>query len=221
MQWPPVGVKWYYSDPSVCIAHGDCREILPLLPKVDLVLTDPPYGIGEAAGKNKSRCNLAVARDYGDSRWDDAPIDWAVMSGLIDLGLYACVFGGNYYPVPPVASWLVWDKLNGASDFADCELAWTNYGCAVRRIVHRWNGMLREGNEKREHPTQKPIEVIKWAISLAPKADTILDPFMGSGTTLRAAKDLGRKAIGIEIKEKYAEIAARRCAQEVLDLKFE
>jgi DNA modification methylase len=113
---------------------------------------------------------------------------------------------------------LVWDKENGANGFADCELAWTNLKIAVRMIRHMWNGMLRKNGEPREHPTQKPVDVMAWAIRQAPNnVITILDPFMGSGTTLRAAKDLGRKAIGIEIEEKYCEIAAKRMAQEVFD----
>jgi DNA modification methylase len=210
-------MKPYYDKDGITIYHGDCRDILPHLPKVDLVLTDPPYGIGEARAKNKSRSCLAFAKDYGDSAWDDEPIRFEILWELLTMGQYGCCFGGNYYPLPPTPSWLVWDKQNGDNDFADCELAWTNYGCAVRMISHLWHGMLRKGKEERFHPTQKPVDVIKWAIELAPKSETILDPFMGSGTTLRAAKDLGRKAIGIEIEEKYCEIAVKRLAQEVFD----
>jgi len=212
-------MKPYYQDNSCTIYHGDCREILPELPKVDLVLTDPPYGISEAKGKNKSRGLLAVSVDYGVSNWDDKPIKWELLWELLSIGKNACCFGGNYYPVPPSPSWLVWDKINGSTDFADCELAWTNYGTAVRQKRHQWYGMLRKGKEKRWHPTQKPLEIIAWCISLCPNdPQTILDPFMGSGTTLRAAKDLGRKAVGIEIEEKYCEIAVQRLQQEVLSL---
>jgi DNA modification methylase len=208
-------MKPYYEHRGITIYHGDCLDIMPGLEPVDLVLTDPPYGIGEAAGKNKSRGKLAVARDYGNKTWDNEPANFGLLWNLLSLGEYACCFGGNYYPMPPSSCWLVWDKvING--DFADCELAWTNYGKAVRMIKHQWNGMIRKGSEARYHPTQKPLDVISWAISLAPKHDTVLDPFMGSGTTLRAAKDLNLKAIGVEIEEKYCEIAARRLQQEVL-----
>lgn len=191
---------------------GDCLEILPTLEKVDAVITDPPYGIGEAAGKNASRGTLAVAKDYGDDRWDDKPISDNLLQLVINAGKWVIVFGGNYYAVPPTSCWLVWDKENGDNDFADCELAWTNLPKAVRRIRYMWNGMLRANKEARgDHPTQKPIGVMKWAISHVPApAETILDPFMGSGTTGVACANLGRKFIGIEIEPKYFDIACER-----------
>ena len=190
---------------------GDCLEILPTLPKVDAVITDPPYGIGEAAGKNASRTKLAIAKDYGDARWDDSPISADAIQAVISAGKWAAVFGGNYYAMPPSSCWLVWDKENGDNDFADCELAWTNYPKAVRRIRYMWHGMLRANGELRgDHPTQKPIGVMKWAISHAPCSATVLDPFMGSGTTGVACMNLGRRFIGIEIEPKYFDIACER-----------
>lgn len=207
----------YYDHKGITIYHGDCRDVLPTLDKVDLVLTDPPYGIGEAAGKNRTRGQLCESTDYGFAEWDDEPVDDSLMGDVVRFGKFAAVFGGNYYTMDPASCWLVWDKINYGNDFADVELAWTNYGTAARLIRHQWNGMLRVGKEPRYHPTQKPRDVMRWAIEKCPvSAQTILDPFMGSGTTLRAAKDLGRRAIGIEIEEKYAEIAARRLEQEVL-----
>lgn len=121
----------------------------------------------------------------------------------------------NYYDLPPTSCWLVWDKLNGNSDFADCELAWTNLPKAVRRIRFLWNGcMRRERDIDREHPTQKPVDVMKWCIEHLPTPNTtILDPFMGSGTTLVAAQKLGRTGIGIEREPKYFDIACRRIEQ--------
>jgi DNA modification methylase len=130
------------------------------------------------------------------------------------------IFGGNYYDLPPSSCWLVWDKDNGPNDFADCELAWTNLKKAVRKLTYRWNGMLQAPGVPRtirQHPTQKPEAVIRWALIQAPEdVRTVLDPFMGSGTTLVAAKRLGRKAVGIEREERYCEIAAERLQQGAL-----
>ena len=205
----------YYDCDGITIYHGDCREILPHLPKVDLVLTDPPYGIGESNERALSRGKLAVPRDYGHFDWDKEPIDSPLQKLVISKGKSVIWWGGNYYEFPPTKCWLVWDKMN-TGDFADCELAWTNLDSAVRMKHHLWNGMIRKGQEQRFHPTQKPLEVIEWAILQAGNPQTILDPFMGSGTTLVAAKQLHRKAIGIEIEEKYCEIAVKRLAQGVL-----
>lgn len=191
---------------------GDCKDILPNISKVDAVVTDPPYGIGEAAGKNKSRGKLAVAKDFGDDSWDDEPISDDLIRSVRDAGKWVVIFGGNYYALPATSCWLVWDKENGDSDFADCELAWTNLPKAVRRIRYMWNGMLRANGEKRgDHPTQKPIGVMAWAISHVPDpCHTVLDPFMGSGTTGVACMGLGKSFIGIEREAKYFDIACRR-----------
>lgn len=213
--------KPFYQDEYSTIYHGDNVEIIKQLEKVDLILTDPPYGLGESKGKNKTRGKIAIAKDYGDQDWDNTTASQEFMDFLVTLGKYSIIFGGNYYKFEPSSCWLVWDKNNGENDFADCELAWTNLDKAVRRIKHTWNGMLQEkmGAEKEErwHPTQKPLSVMKWCILQAPiETKTILDPFMGSGTTLRAAKDLGIHCIGIEKEEKYCEIAAKRMSQEIL-----
>jgi DNA modification methylase len=194
---------------------ADAAVVLPTLPAVDALVTDPPYGIKEAAGKNASRSSLAVSKDYGDDEWDNEPIPQWLIEQAIYKARNAVIFGGNYYALPPSSCWLVWDKENGENDFADCELAWTNMRKAVRRIVYRWHGMLRANNETRgEHPTQKPVGVMEWAI-MQPPADTqtILDPFMGSGTTGLAALNLGRKFIGIEREPKYFDAALRRLSQ--------
>lgn len=216
-----IGIDPYYQDDYCTIYHGDCRGILSQLEPVDLVLTDPPYGIKEAAGKNKSRSKLAIARDYGFYTWDNETKPEELLLAL-GLSSRSIVFGGNYYSniLPPSSCWLVWDKANGDNDFADCELAWTNLPQAVRLRRHSWHGMIRKGQEERFHPTQKPLDLIKWCIRQADKHganEIIIDPFMGSGTTLRAAKDFGRKAIGIEIEEKYCEIAVKRLRQGVLN----
>jgi site-specific DNA-methyltransferase (adenine-specific)/modification methylase len=188
---------------------GDCLEVMPALGKVDAVVTDPPYGIGESGAKSASRAKLAKADIYAHKDWDNSTADEAIALA-VGISKSAIVFGGNYYNLPPTSCWLVWDKQN-TGDFADCELAWTNLDKAVRRIYWRWNGMIRKGNDVREHPTQKPVGVMEWCINHLPDtAETILDPFMGSGTTLVACAKLGRKGIGIELDPDYFEIACKR-----------
>jgi site-specific DNA-methyltransferase (adenine-specific)/modification methylase len=194
---------------------GDCMDILPNLDPVDAVITDPPYGINENSKKVASRGKLALPKDYGNFDWDKAPPPDELIELIRTKGKYQAFFGGNFFTLPPTSCWLVWDKLNGNNDFADCELAWTNWPKAVRRLQWRWNGMIRQGNEERYHPTQKPICVMKWVIELCPKAETILDPFMGSGTTGVAAIQMGRKFIGIERESSYFDIACKRIEQAV------
>lgn len=213
-------MKPYYDDGrGIVIYHGDCREILPHLPKVDLVLTDPPYGIDHPCDfHSRGRGALALCRDYPKVNGDNKPFDPAPW-----LAMPCILWGGNHYAsrLPDSGGWLVWDKERPDDlDQATCELAWSNVVKGVRRLRYLWNGMIRKGDDELYHPTQKPVELMAWCLQLRWTADleTILDPFMGSGTTLRAAKDLGRKAIGIEIEERYCEIAARRLAQEVLAL---
>lgn len=212
-------MKPYYEHAGITLYHGDCREILPRLGRFDLLLTDPPYGIGaDNRTKILSRSNTAPARDYGHSDWDSQICEDGIEL-CISMSQWQIVFGGNYYMMMPSPCWLVWDKDN-TGDFADCELAWTNLRKAVRKFRYRWNGMLQEhaGDKKeiRQHPTQKPVPLMRWCLTLVPDAETILDPFAGSGTTLVAAKLEGRKAVGIEINERYCEIAAKRLAQGVL-----
>lgn len=210
-------MKPYYEQNGITIYHGDCREVLPSLPKVDLVLTDPAYGINADRDRN---CQKNGWRDFGSTGWDKERTPSESVSAAVSAGLHAIIWGGNYFTdcLPPSMGWLSWDK--GQKDFslADFELAWTNYWLASRRLT------LPRGrvNNERVHPTQKPLALMIWCIEWADRNDkrlveTILDPFMGSGTTLRAAKDLGRRAIGIEIEERYCEIAAKRLSQGVLD----
>ena len=199
---------------GVTLYLGDCREVVPHLSGVDACVCDPPYGIGENDKKVASRGKLAAAKDYGAFSWDDQPIDAAMVELLQASSRWQIIFGGNYFALGPTSCWLVWDKQNGNNDFADCELAWTNLPKAVRRIYWRWNGMIRRGDDVREHPTQKPEGVMKWCIEHLPDdATTILDPFMGSGTTGVAAVKLGRKFIGIEIDPGYFDIACRRISE--------
>lgn len=190
---------------------ADCREILPTLQKVDAVITDPPYGIGESSAKNATRINLANPVDYGEYNWDSRPASPEQLLAVIDAAATSVIWGGNYFGLPASSKWLVWDKQN-SGDFADCELAWTNMPGAVRIFRHMWNGMIRasERNTPRVHPTQKPVALMTWCIQQSGAPQTILDPFMGSGTTGVACMNLGRSFIGIEIDRRYFDIARER-----------
>lgn len=189
---------------------GDCRDILPSLEPVDLVCADPPYGIGIAKRGTVGTSKAAPVKDYGKDDWDDETPAASLIEDIKAKGRWTIMFGGNFFQCPPASCWLVWDKCN-TGDFADCELAWTNLPKAVRRIQYLWNGMIREkGAQRGDHPTQKPLEVMKWAIGHAPQSGTVLDPFAGSGTTGVAAVQMGKSFIGIEREPKYFEAMCRR-----------
>lgn len=216
-------MKPYFADDSVTIYHGDCREILPTLEPVDLVLTDPPYGISYKASQPN-------AIDYGKIVNDDCEFNPGFLLGFPNIVLW----GANNFChlLPSRGGWLVWDKrVTEAADKmmgSPFELAWCNKKTLYKicRLQHGGakNADARNGdvaNQKRVHPTQKPVALMRWCIGQVFKggdfsAAVIIDPFMGSGSTLRAAKDLGFRAIGIEIEEKYCEIAAERMSQKVL-----
>lgn len=200
-------MKPYYEEDGIVIYNADCREVLPSLPKVDLVLTDPPYGISFAAQPTKWQRRAGQQPET----WDDSTFP-DVVRGLVKKGRTVIIWGGNYYPLPTSRCWLSWFKPDAPPSMSNFELAWTSLDQNSRQFSH---SISATNGERVGHPTQKPLAVIRWCFSFAPFAQMILDPFMGSGTTLRAAKDLGRKAIGIEISEAYCEIAARRLSQQV------
>jgi len=215
----------HLSD-DVVMMLGDCLDLLPGVPRHDAVVTDPPYGIGESAGKAKTRTSSLgrktksaqiYRKDYGDDDWDAKPIDAALMDAVRAAGKWNIIFGGNYYELPATSCWLVWDKLNGDTDFADCELAWTNMPKAVRRIKYLWNGCMRANRETRgDHPTQKPVGVMSWALKQLPAdARTVIDPFAGSGTTGVACVLAGLSFTGIEREARYFDAACRRISDEL------
>lgn len=177
---------------------GDCLAIMPTLGKVDACVTDPPYGIGITKSNR-----LAVSRGLGGKAWDDVAAD---VAPIMALNVPTIIWGGNYFDLPPTRAPLVWDKNNAGRDFADFEMAWSNLDMVARRIVFR--PMNMDGGKI--HPTQKPIIVMEWCLGFLPNAQTILDPFMGSGTTIVACAKMGRKGIGIELDPEYFEIACRR-----------
>jgi len=203
---------------GIVLIQGDCLEVLPTLGRFDAVVTDPPYGIGADKNLRANKQHGAAAapsRDYGVGNWDAAPPDAVAINLVVAAARHSILWGGNYFQVPPASGWLVWDKENGTNGYADCELAWTNIPQAVRRLKWRWAGMLQQdmrNKEDRVHPTQKPAEVMRFSIQQVPDAHTILDPFMGSGTTGVAAVKLGRRFTGIEIDPGYFDIACRRIA---------
>lgn len=212
--WPPgIGVTPYYADDYVVIYHRDFRELLPLLPKVDLVLTDPPYGLKRFA-RGIGRSDRIVNK--ADAQFNNLVPTATELTELLRVARLAIVWGMNNLPLPTTEHFLVWDKAQTVDNFASAELAWCNLDTPAkvfRYAIHKHN-QRRVGG----HPTEKPVPLLMWCIGLAGDVQTILDPFMGSGTTLRAAKDLRRRAIGIEVEERYCEIAAKRMAQEVLAL---
>lgn len=190
---------------------GDCRDILPTLPKVDAVVTDPPYGIGFAAQPTRcQRANGMKARD-----WDDeAPHD--VIDALRAMQQQGCcrelvIWGGNYFSLPPSRGWLVWSKSGNAPSMADLEMAWTSKDMNARAFEKSVKSASLEKNlQAQAHPSQKPVALMEWCLGFFPDAKTILDPFMGSGTTGVACVNLGRSFIGIEREPTYFDIACRR-----------
>lgn len=209
----------YYADDFVTIYQGDCRDLLPDL-TFDAIVSDPPYGMGYKHGTRKGGRKLGV--DGHSIEGDFEPFD---PSHLLACKVPTILWGGNHYgdKLPASKGWLVWDKRDGrpSNDQSDCELAWTNVLTTARTYSAYWSGNTRTGREQAEgrlHVNQKPVSLMVWCLEMVPKAGVVIDPYMGSGSTLRAAKDLGRRAIGIELDERYCEVAARRLAQEVLDL---
>ena len=202
----------FYDHGGITIYNADCRKVLPWLDPCDLLLTDPPYGIG--AG----RMNLGMWRTSrmkkGD--WDkEAPPAWLI-DAMMESAEKHIVWGGNYYWLPPSRQYVVWDKGEGfkGRDFAECEQAWCSWDGNAK--VYKRDPLASGDYKGKVHPTQKPLALMKWCLSLVPDAKTLVDPFMGSGTTLVAAKEAGMRAVGIEINEEYCQKAAERLRQGVL-----
>lgn len=179
---------------------GDCRDVLPRLGKVDAVVTDPPYGIG---------ASVDVCRHgHGKSDWDLAPISSELIASLLSMSSRQIIWGGNYYALPPSRGFFIWDKCQ-PEDFslAMAEYAWSSRDANAKIFRFRPQAI------NKEHPTQKPVELMEWCMSYLPDADAVLDPFMGSGTTGVACAKLGRRFIGIERDPKWFDIACRRVEQ--------
>lgn len=209
-------MKPYFEDEraGIAIYHGRAEEIALRLQRFDLLLTDPPYGIGRD-GSRPSTSSHGGRKAYEFLGWDDERPDTATIAMLLQRCDKHIIWGGNYFveSLTPSMKWLVWDKGQWI-DQSDGELAWTSLDGALRIFTLNRVALMQDGAV---HPTQKPERLMRWCIQQAGEGvRSVVDPYMGSGTTLRAAKDLGISAVGIETQESYCEIAARRLSQDVL-----
>jgi site-specific DNA-methyltransferase (adenine-specific)/modification methylase len=199
--------------------HGDCREVLPLLPRVDAVITDPPYGILNLAGEGSTTAVRKSPRQMGSGtlknrilnvsavEWDVAP-ETSVFDALRANSTLQIFWGGNYFSLPPARGVLVWDKEQPWENFSQVEIAWTN----LNRPAAIFRESATRGTPGKVHPTQKPISLMLWCVAMVDAA-VVLDPFLGSGTTGVACAQLGRSFIGIERERKYFDIACERISR--------
>lgn len=181
------------------IINADCLEYMKTIPdkSFDLVLTDPPYGIGIA--------NNPFRQKFEKENWDDSVPSTEYFEQIFRVSREQVVWGGNYFALPQSRCFYVWDKVQ-PQDFSSamCEMAWVSTQSPAKLFKSR------VVSETKYHPTTKPLELMKWCMAFFPEAQTILDPFMGSGTTLVACKHLNRNCVGVEISEKYCAIAQER-----------
>lgn len=191
----------------------------------DVAVIDPPYGIGEANGKNNSRgTKNAPSTYFAPKPWDDQPPPPEFFEHLFRISRYQVIFGANHFGnMPPASCWLVWDKETTGNDFADAELAFTNFPCAVRILKWRWNGMLQQNmkeKEQRIHPTQKPVALYRWiyqnfVLKFVGKDAKIIDTNLGSGSSAIAAMEFGFDFTGIEIDQDHFSDAIERIKTEM------
>ena len=190
---------------NATLYRGDCRDVLPTLPQFDLILTDPPYGIGYAAnpivGKGKSASN------HSKKQWDSIAPSQGFICDVVCKGREAIVWGGNYFQLPLSRGWLSWFKPDGPPSMGHFELAWTSFDMLSRQFER---SIGATNAERAGHPTQKPILLMEWCLSFAPLAKTVCDPFMGSGTTGVACAAFDRQFVGVEIDQQYFDVACRR-----------
>jgi DNA modification methylase len=186
------------------LIQGDCLEVMPLLGEFDAVVTDPPYGIGEDGGAQRTRGKRGYSK-HVSKKWDKERPDERIFPIISSPPRGSIIWGGNYFAdlLPPKMGWLYWQKRMGG-DYSDGELAWTSRDSALREFTKCPKGI------DKSHPCEKPIELMKWCLGFLPDAETILDPFMGSGTTGVACVKLGRKFTGIELDPDYFDIACER-----------
>ena len=208
----------------------DCMQGMKEFPDkyFDLAIVDPPYGIGENGDKNHTRGKLAKSKNYKAFSGNDIePPDKEYFDELFRISKNQIIWGANHFisKIPYDSScWIVWDKDNGDNDFADCELAWTSFDTAVRRIIYRWAGMLQQNmknKESRIHPTQKPVALYEWILSrYAKDGDVILDTHVGSASSLIACYNTNHKFVGFEFDEYYYELSKKRLDAEMAQMRI-
>lgn len=203
----PAAAKRVEIIGNATLYLGDCSEVLPDLSKVDAVITDPPYGINVGS---MSMGTGKKATGFARFDWDSQAPGEQLIRALLNSANVSIIWGGNYFSLPPSGCWLAWDKVQKFSG-ADLELAWTNLTKPTKAF--RMSRIEAYGSIQKQHPTQKPVELMSWCIDQAGNPHTILDPFMGSGTTGVAAIQMGRRFIGIEKELTYFDIACKRIEQ--------
>ncbi|MDQ1291950.1 MAG: hypothetical protein QG615_1760 [Nitrospirota bacterium] len=213
-------MKPYYQDDAVTIYHGDCREVLPTIGggAVSLLHTDPPFGVGNFV-QTTGRLNGRGANKGSAVTWNDSGPSAEVFAEMRRVSVHRIIWGANFFNCfEPAGGAIVWLKEQAMPNFSKADIASCTHFKKTETVTVPWTNFTVTHKAQSDHPCERPVNLYRWALNYIPPARTglVLDPFMGSGTTLRAAKDLGRKAIGIEIDEKYCEIAARRMAQEVI-----
>lgn len=196
---------------------GDCLEVMKELVRFDACVTDPPYGIKRGSGMGGGGKGLTGSRNthlrkYSGGDWDKQRPSLSVFERILSISDAHIIWGGNYFTdlLPVSGKWLFWDKCQTMPSYSDGELAWTTLsGDSVKQFTYNGNG-LQAKEKDRVHPTQKPIALMEWCLGFLPNATTILDPFMGSGTTLYACQRMGRMGTGIELDPEYFDIACKR-----------
>jgi DNA modification methylase len=188
---------------------------------IDLVLTDPPYGISIGKGGRIGNNNKTKVTKF-KAIWDETRVGKYYFDEIFRISKHQIIFGGNYYTdiLPISRLWIVWNKLN-TGDFGDGEIAWTSFNKPIKIYNYLWNGMIKHSKEKRYHPTQKPVGLFNMILNdFSNKGDVVLDPFIGSGTTAVACINTNRNYIGMEIDETYYKIAQQRIKEAKLQLKL-
>ena len=225
---PAITYSDCYRLPFLSLFHADCMETMKQYSDkyFDLAIVDPPYGIGMDKTHFKTKSSNAKPTEYGKKDWDNAIPSKEYFNELLRVSKNQIVWGGNYFVenLTNSSCWVVWDKDNGNSIHADCELAWTSYNTGVRKVKYLWHGMRQQNmknKEERIHPTQKPIALYKWLLmNYASEGNLILDTHLGSGSSRIAAYDLGYDFIGFEIDPEYYEKQEKRFKDFVSQLRM-